>query len=137
MFAVQAHEQCRLARRERRHLLAHVLQQLVLLGPRCERIVLARALLQLGIQHHLENRLTESAAAFEKSATLGGGCGVGMLMWGLAQRHGWGCEKNEQAGFRWLRRAAELAARMGVRNVSLSMSHDAGVALAVVIFEGD
>ncbi|TBU38372.1 hypothetical protein BD309DRAFT_874525 [Dichomitus squalens] len=65
--------------------------------------------LQLGIQHHLENRLTESAAAFEKSATLGGGCGVGMLMWGLAQRHGWGCEKNEQAGFRWLRRAAELA----------------------------
>ncbi|EJF58806.1 HCP-like protein [Dichomitus squalens LYAD-421 SS1] len=30
-------------------------------------------------------------------------------MWGLAQRHGWGCEKNEQAGFRWLRRAAELA----------------------------
>ncbi|KAI8983250.1 hypothetical protein BD414DRAFT_490377 [Trametes punicea] len=65
--------------------------------------------LQLGIQHHLENRLPESAAAFEKAATLNGGCGVGMLMWGLAQRHGWGCAKSEVAGFRWLRRAAELA----------------------------
>ncbi|KAH9855849.1 HCP-like protein [Lenzites betulinus] len=32
-----------------------------------------------------------------------------MLMWGLAQRHGWGCAKSEVAGFRWLRRAAELA----------------------------
>ncbi|KAI0735842.1 HCP-like protein [Earliella scabrosa] len=30
-------------------------------------------------------------------------------MWGLAQRHGWGCEKNEMTGFKWLRRAAELA----------------------------
>lgn len=65
--------------------------------------------LQVGIQHHLANRLQESAIAFEKSATLNGGCGVGMLMWGLAQRHGWGCTKSEVAGFRWLRRAAELA----------------------------
>ncbi|KAI0932912.1 hypothetical protein AcW1_000110 [Taiwanofungus camphoratus] len=65
--------------------------------------------LQLGIQHHEANRLTESAVCFEKSATLQGGCGVGMLMWGLAQRHGWGCPMNERAGFRWLRRAAEAA----------------------------
>lgn len=46
---------------------------------------------------------------FEKSAKEGGGCGVGMLMWGLALRHGWGCEKNEKYGFKWLRRAAESA----------------------------
>ncbi|KAF7800316.1 hypothetical protein EIP86_011565 [Pleurotus ostreatoroseus] len=65
--------------------------------------------LQLGITHHLANRLAESAVCFEKSATLNGGCGVGMLMWGLAQRHGWGVEKNEDKGFRWLRKAAELA----------------------------
>ena len=32
-----------------------------------------------------------------------------MLMWGLAQRHGWGVPKDEEKGFRWLRRAAELA----------------------------
>ncbi|KAL6305680.1 hypothetical protein BKA93DRAFT_730748 [Sparassis latifolia] len=69
----------------------------------------AQEYLQLGIKHHEENRLVESAACFEKSATAGGGCNVGMLMWGLAQRHGWGCEKSERAGFRWLRRAAEAA----------------------------
>ena len=69
----------------------------------------AQDYLQLGITHHEANRLTESAACFEKSATLGGGCGVGMLMWGLAQRHGWGCPQNEASGFRWLRRAAEVA----------------------------
>ena len=34
-------------------------------------------------------------------------------------------------------RAAELASRMGVRNVHLSITHDGGVAAAVVIFEGD
>lgn len=32
-----------------------------------------------------------------------------MLMWGLALRHGWGCEKHERHGFRWLRHAAESA----------------------------
>ncbi|KAI0049082.1 hypothetical protein FA95DRAFT_1571403 [Auriscalpium vulgare] len=63
--------------------------------------------LQLGIKHHEANQLAESAAAFEKSARLGGGSGVGMLMWGLALRHGWGVEMNEKTGFSWLRRAAE------------------------------
>jgi TPR repeat protein len=46
---------------------------------------------------------------FEKSSKVDGGCGVGMLMWGLALRHGWGCEKNEKVGFKWLRKAAESA----------------------------
>lgn len=46
---------------------------------------------------------------FEKSAKENGGCGVGMLMWGLTLRHGWGCEKNEKVGFKWLRKAAEHA----------------------------
>lgn len=69
----------------------------------------AQDFLQLGIQHHLANELSESAACFEKSATLGGGCGMGMLMWGLTQRHGWGCPQSEARGFKWLRRAAELA----------------------------
>jgi hypothetical protein len=34
---------------------------------------------------------------------------MGMLMWGLAQRHGWGCMQSESKGFSWLRRAAEMA----------------------------
>lgn len=65
--------------------------------------------LQLGIAHHEANRLRESAFCFEKSATVAGGCGVGMLMYGLTLRHGWGCEKNEKSGFKWLRKAAESA----------------------------
>jgi len=46
---------------------------------------------------------------FEKSAKENGGCGIGMLMWGLTLRHGWGCFKDEKMGFKWLRRAAECA----------------------------
>lgn len=65
--------------------------------------------LQLGIQHHEANRLQESARCFERSANEGGGCGVGMLMYGLTLRHGWGCRKNEKAGFKWLMKAAESA----------------------------
>ncbi|KAF9448841.1 hypothetical protein P691DRAFT_813499 [Macrolepiota fuliginosa MF-IS2] len=65
--------------------------------------------LQLGIQNHEANRLGEAAIYFEKSAKENGGCGVGMLMWGLTLRHGWGCEKNEKVGFKWLRKAAEHA----------------------------
>lgn len=65
--------------------------------------------LQLGIQHHEANRLQESARCFERSANERGGCGVGMLMYGLTLRHGWGCRKNEKAGFKWLMKAAESA----------------------------
>jgi hypothetical protein len=70
---------------------------------------LADQLLQEGIRHHEENRLREAAIAFERSARTPGGSGVGMLMWGLTLRHGWGCAKDETLGFSWLRRAAEAA----------------------------
>ncbi|KAF8261016.1 hypothetical protein EI94DRAFT_1747040 [Lactarius quietus] len=76
-------------------------------GP--EQLALADQLLQEGIQHHEANRLREAAVAFERSAKTPGGCGVGMLMWGLTLRHGWGCPKDEVLGFSWLRRAAEAA----------------------------
>ncbi len=74
-----------------------------------EQLVLADRLLQEGIQHHEANRLKEAAAAFEKCAKVPGGSGIGMLMWGLTLRHGWGCPKDEVLGFSWLRRAAEAA----------------------------
>lgn len=69
----------------------------------------AEEYLVLGIQHHEANRLQDSAACFERAATLDGGCGVGMLMWGLTLRHAWGVAKDEKAAFIWLRRAAESA----------------------------
>lgn len=78
-------------------------------SPVVTRPQLPQDFLQLGIQCHEANRLRESAMYFEKSAKENGGCGVGMLMWGLTLRHGWGCEKNEKVGFKWLRKAAENA----------------------------
>jgi hypothetical protein len=63
----------------------------------------------LGIEHHEADRLGESARCFERSANEQGGCGVGMLMWGLTLRHGWGCAKNEKLAFKWLQKAAEYA----------------------------
>lgn len=69
----------------------------------------ANEYLQLGIQYHEADKLQDSAICFEKSAREEGGCGVGMLMWGLTLRHGWGCEKNEKSGFKWLTKAAESA----------------------------
>jgi hypothetical protein len=65
--------------------------------------------LQLGIQCHEANELHESARYFEMSAKEQGGCGVGMLMWGLTLRHGWGIQKDEKKAFKWLKRAAENA----------------------------
>ena len=85
--------------------------------------------LQLGITHHIANRLEESAQCFEKSATLDNGCGVGMLMWGLTLRHGWGVPKNEEKGFKWLRKAAEGAvtdlesAKAGMDTNAIQVSH--------------
>ncbi|KAJ1310745.1 hypothetical protein OPQ81_009267 [Rhizoctonia solani] len=69
----------------------------------------AQQALQMGISAHEQNNLRESARYFERSATIEGGCGVGMLMWGLSLRHGWGCRKDERTGFKWLRKAAEAA----------------------------
>ncbi|KAM6497859.1 hypothetical protein JOM56_005807 [Amanita muscaria] len=78
-------------------------------GSKSQQSQTPHAYLQLGIQCHEANKLQDSAIYFEKSAKENGGCGVGMLMWGLALRHGWGCPKDEKKGFNWLRRAAECA----------------------------
>ncbi|PVF97098.1 hypothetical protein CPB86DRAFT_735543 [Serendipita vermifera] len=65
--------------------------------------------LMMGITNHEANKLEESAYWFEKAANDQGGCPVGMLMWGLSLRHGWGVPKDERSAFWWLRRAAECA----------------------------
>lgn len=86
--------------------------------------------LQLGIQYHEANRLKDAAICFEKSAKDNGGCGVGMVMWGLTLRHGWGCEKNEVLGFKWLQKAAESAvtdlegSRKGLDTNAVQVGHN-------------
>jgi holo-[acyl-carrier protein] synthase len=47
---------------------------------------------------------------------------------------------SEPSGKPYLRvhgKAAEIASQMGVRHINVSLTHDAGVAVAVVIFEGE
>jgi len=59
-----------------------------------------------------------------------------MLMYGLSLRHGWGCTKNEQLGFKWVRKAAESAVgdleklRTGQTNIDQS-SVQAEMVLAI------
>ncbi|KAI8452216.1 hypothetical protein BY996DRAFT_7241479 [Phakopsora pachyrhizi] len=67
----------------------------------------AEEYLQLGIEAHERGDLEKSAGLFERSARENGGCGAGMLMWGLSLRHGWGCQVNEARAFKWLQKAAE------------------------------
>jgi len=90
--------------------------------------------LQLGIQHHEANRLEESARCFERSANERGGCGVGMLMYGLTLRHGWGCRKNEKAGFKWLMKAAESAVGDLERVRTSGGQADVGVVQVCILF---
>ncbi|GAA6021579.1 hypothetical protein JCM11491_000263 [Sporobolomyces phaffii] len=63
--------------------------------------------LQVGINHHEAGELERAAWCFEQSAKKDGGCGGGMLMYGLTLRHGWGCQLNAPLGFRYLQMAAE------------------------------
>ncbi|GAA5849429.1 hypothetical protein JCM8547_000446 [Rhodosporidiobolus lusitaniae] len=63
--------------------------------------------LQVGIDLHEHGELERAAWCFEQSAKRNGGCGAGMLMYGLTLRHGWGCATNAPLGFRYLQLAAE------------------------------
>jgi len=93
-----------------------------------------------GIEHHENNRLTESARCFQLAATLNGGCGVGMLMWGLTLRHAWGTQKDEKTAFRWLRRAAEAAvgdleaAREGKEQAAVKVRSITGSHITTVVY---
>ena len=58
------------------------LEELARLNPNDPLVCLHR-----GIDAHERGDLEESAQLFEQSAN--GGCGLGMLMFGLALRHGW------------------------------------------------
>jgi hypothetical protein len=57
-----------------------------------------------------------------------------MLMYGLTLRHGWGCRKNEKAGFKWLMKAAESAVGDLERVRTSGGQADVGVVQVCVIF---
>jgi TPR repeat protein len=72
----------------------------------------AERFLTLAITHHESGDLTRSAYYFERSAKVEGGCVVGMCMWGMALREGWGVRKDQKKGFDWISRAASRAGEM-------------------------
>lgn len=72
----------------------------------------AEKFLTLGISHHESGDLSRSAYYFERSAKIEGGCVVGMCMWGMALREGWGVRKDQKRGFEWISRAASRAGEL-------------------------
>lgn len=72
----------------------------------------AEKFLSLAITHHETGDLSRSAYYFERSAKVEGGCIVGMCMWGMALREGWGVRKDQKKGFEWISRAAARAGEL-------------------------
>ncbi|PWY99369.1 hypothetical protein BCV70DRAFT_191320 [Testicularia cyperi] len=72
----------------------------------------AEDFLSKGITYHEQGDLARSAFYFERSAKVDGGCVVGMCMFGMALREGWGARKDPVKGFSWIQRAASKAGDM-------------------------
>ena len=72
----------------------------------------AEDFLSQGITYHEQGDLARSAFYFERSAKVDGGCVVGMCMFGMALREGWGARKDPVKGFTWIQRAAARAGEL-------------------------
>ncbi|KDN41855.1 hypothetical protein K437DRAFT_295478 [Tilletiaria anomala UBC 951] len=72
----------------------------------------AEEYLSQGITYHEQGDMSRSAFYFERSAKAEGGCVVGMCMWGMALREGWGARKDPRKGFEWIQMAAARAGKM-------------------------
>lgn len=72
----------------------------------------AENFLTQGIAYHEQGDMSRSAYYFERSAKVDGGCVVGMCMWGMTLREGWGARKDPRKGFEWIQRAAAKAGEM-------------------------
>ncbi|GJJ68278.1 uncharacterized protein EMPS_00624 [Entomortierella parvispora] len=60
-----------------------------------------------GIEYHETGEIAKATHFFRTAAELGDP--VGMLMYGLSVRHGWGCAANRQLAFQYLQKSAEHA----------------------------
>ncbi|KAI7832379.1 hypothetical protein BC939DRAFT_482779 [Gamsiella multidivaricata] len=60
-----------------------------------------------GIEYHEVGDIGKATTFFRTAAELGDP--VGMLMYGLSVRHGWGCPANRQLAFQYLQKSAEHA----------------------------
>ncbi|KAF9106416.1 hypothetical protein BGX29_009572 [Mortierella sp. GBA35] len=60
-----------------------------------------------GIEFHEVGNIAKATSFFRTAAEMGDP--VGMLMFGLSVRHGWGCASNRQLAFQYLQKSAEHA----------------------------
>ncbi|KAI9317433.1 hypothetical protein BX666DRAFT_1857196 [Dichotomocladium elegans] len=65
------------------------------------------ALISEGIRYHEQGQLAKATECFRQSA--GMDSPVGMFLYGVSLRHGWGCKRNENIAFQYLQKAAEHA----------------------------
>ncbi|KAK0554738.1 hypothetical protein OC846_001988 [Tilletia horrida] len=72
----------------------------------------AEELLSRGIEYHEAGDLSRSVFYLERSAKVEGGCVVGMCMYGMALREGWGAKKDPRRGFEWIQAAATRAGEL-------------------------
>ncbi|CAH1761465.1 11364_t:CDS:2 [Entrophospora sp. SA101] len=82
------------------------------------------------IKFHEEDRLEKSTEYFRIAADKGSP--VGMVLYGLALRHGWGCKKNTQLAIEYLSKVAKVAevAENDIETISKS-SHKGELVLAI------
>ena len=67
----------------------------------------AEDIVRQGIDYHELGDISKATHYFRTAAEMGDP--VGMLMYGLAVRHGWGCQANRQLAFQYLQKSAEHA----------------------------
>ncbi|KAG2201546.1 hypothetical protein INT47_007423, partial [Mucor saturninus] len=65
------------------------------------------ALVHQGITFHEKGQLEKATSLFRIAAEKENP--LGMFLYGVSLRHGWGCKKNEHAAFQYLQKAAEHA----------------------------
>ncbi|KAI8343220.1 hypothetical protein BC941DRAFT_410734 [Chlamydoabsidia padenii] len=65
------------------------------------------AMVQSGIRYHEAGQLEKATDCFRQAAARDSP--MGMFLYGVSLRHGWGCKKSEHLAFQYLQKAAEHA----------------------------
>jgi len=93
----------------------------------------AEQLVYAGIKFHEAGQLEKAAENFKLAAEQSSP--LGMFLYGVSLRHGWGCKKNEKTAFQYLQKAAESAV-LDLNNLSSTVNMSAARGeLVMAIYE--
>ncbi|KAI9493441.1 hypothetical protein BDB00DRAFT_763601 [Zychaea mexicana] len=65
------------------------------------------AWIQQGIEYHEKGAIQQATLEFQRAANASSP--IGLFLYGLSLRHGWGCKRSERTAFRYLQKSAEHA----------------------------